>query len=296
MDRAKIASLCSLASFLCVLLPPGSSDANIPGSSTAIRLGIHVVHRGDTLWDLAREYHTHIATIQSLNRLSGDLIIVGQRLLLPGAAGQVAAKSSRPAPVASAPPRRLWAYRLPLAACIKRTHSVVSGDTLSELAESYGTTVELIAGANGVRSHIIRIGQVLVIPTPPDARTGSRSWPGAYDRNVRTLARIINAEARGESYEGQVAVGAVVLNRLIHPSFPKSIEKVIREPDAFTSVTDGQFRLPPGNGALRAAREALEGWDPTHGALYFYNPVQATAKWSFSRPRVRTIGHHVFTV
>ena len=108
------------------------------------------------------------------------------------------------------------------------------------------------------------------------------------------MARLINGEARGETYEGQVAVGAVVLNRVKHPSFPNSVSGVIYQPQAFTAVDDGQINAAVEASCLRAARDALSGWDPTGGAIYYYNPVTATNKWIRSRPVITTIGKHIF--
>ena len=108
------------------------------------------------------------------------------------------------------------------------------------------------------------------------------------------LARLISAEARGEPYEGQVAVGAVVLNRVDHPSFPNSISGVIYQQDAFTCLYDGQFNEPVAESAFRAAQDALNGWDPSYGAIYYFNPVTATSAWIWSRPLIVTIGRHRF--
>lgn len=121
--------------------------------------------------------------------------------------------------------------------------------------------------------------------------TTSRSY---YNSNLNLLAHLISAEARGEPYVGQVAVGAVVLNRVRHPSFPNSIPGVIYQPGAFESVSNGQINLPPTVSAINAARDALNGWDPTGGAIYFFNPAKTTNKWIWSRPIVAVIGNHVF--
>ena len=110
------------------------------------------------------------------------------------------------------------------------------------------------------------------------------------------LAKIIHAEARGESYTGKVAVGAVVLNRVKSPNFPNTISGVVYQPYAFTAVADGQINLSPNDEAKRAARAAMNGWDPTYGSLYYYNPAIATSKWIFSRKTVTTIGKHVFAI
>ena len=114
------------------------------------------------------------------------------------------------------------------------------------------------------------------------------------ENNVNLLARLISAEARGEPYVGQVAVGAVVLNRVEHPSFPNTISGVIYQSGAFTCVTDGQFQQPVAESAYRAARDALNGWDPSGGAIYYFNPATATSKWIWSRPLIVTIGKHRF--
>lgn len=122
--------------------------------------------------------------------------------------------------------------------------------------------------------------------------TGSSS--SSYQSNVNLLARVISGEARGESYTGQVAIAAVVLNRVDHSSFPSTIAGVIYQPGAFTAVTDGQINITPSQSCYNAARDALNGWDPTYGAIYYYNPVTATNSWIRSRKVITTIGKHVF--
>ena len=111
---------------------------------------------------------------------------------------------------------------------------------------------------------------------------------------VDLLARIISAEARGEPYAGQVAVGAVVLNRVRHPSFPNTVAGVVYQNGAFTAVSDGQINQPVTNSAYRAARDAMNGWDPSGGAIYYYNPAKTTSKWIWSRPLIVIIGSHRF--
>lgn len=114
--------------------------------------------------------------------------------------------------------------------------------------------------------------------------------------DVQLLARAINGEARGEPYEGQVAVGAVILNRVKSSKFPNTISGVIYEPGAFTAVADGQINVPISEDStvVKAARDALNGWDPTGGAIYYFNPNTATNKWIWSRPLIKTIGKHRF--
>ena len=116
----------------------------------------------------------------------------------------------------------------------------------------------------------------------------------AADSEVALLAKVISAEARGEPYSGQVAVGAVILNRVRHPSFPNTIAGVIYQPGAFSALNDGQFNEPIAESARRAAQDAMSGWDPTGGAIYYYNPAKTTNQWIYSRPVIAQIGDHVF--
>lgn len=118
----------------------------------------------------------------------------------------------------------------------------------------------------------------------------------SYSQNVQLLARAVNGEARGEIYEGQVAVAAVILNRVNHPSFPNTIAGVIYQPGAFTAVADGQINVPISQNSTiyKACQDAMNGWDPSGGAIYYYNPRTATSKWIFSRPIIKNIGNHTF--
>lgn len=123
----------------------------------------------------------------------------------------------------------------------------------------------------------------------------SNSSPNIFtESEISLLARIISAESRGEPYEGQVAVGAVILNRIDHPSFPNTLAGVIYQPSAFTCVTDGQINENVSDSSKKAAQDALNGWDPTGGAIYYYNPAKTTNKWIYSRPVITTIGKHKF--
>ena len=114
--------------------------------------------------------------------------------------------------------------------------------------------------------------------------------------DLQLMARAINGEARGEPYEGQVAVGAVILNRVKSSQFPNTIAGVIYQSGAFTAVADGQINVPISEGStvLKAAQDAMNGWDPTGGAIYYFNPATATNKWIWSRPLIKTIGKHRF--
>ncbi len=119
---------------------------------------------------------------------------------------------------------------------------------------------------------------------------------GDNNKEIQLLARAINGESRGEPYEGQVAVGAVILNRVRDPRFPNSIAGVIYQPGAFTAVSDGQINVPIEEGAMvvKAARDAINGWDPTGGCIYYWNPATATSKWIWSRTILKKIGKHNF--
>lgn len=122
----------------------------------------------------------------------------------------------------------------------------------------------------------------------------SSSSSSGYENNIALLARVISAEARGEPYSGQVAVGAVILNRVEHPSFPNSISGVVYQSGAFSCLDDGQFNEPVADSAYKAARDAINGWDPSGGAIYYFNPSTATNSWIWSRPLITVIGKHRF--
>lgn len=141
-----------------------------------------------------------------------------------------------------------------------------------------GLTVDGIAGPETLAALGISIGSV----------------PEATESNINLLAQIISAEARGEPYKGQVAVGAVVLNRVEHPSFPDTISGVIYQEGAFSAVDDGQFWEPVEDSCYDAARDALNGWDPSGGAIYYYNPDKTSNAFITSRPVITRIGNHLF--
>ena len=124
--------------------------------------------------------------------------------------------------------------------------------------------------------------------------SSNSSSSSSNSSNVNLLARLIYGEARGEPYTGQVAVGAVVMNRVKSSSFPNTISGVIYQSGAFDAVRDGQINLSPNSTAIKAAQDAINGWDPSYGAVYYFNPSTATNKWIWSRPMTVTIGRHRF--
>ena len=124
--------------------------------------------------------------------------------------------------------------------------------------------------------------------------SSSTSSSNVNSSNLNLLSRVVYGEARGESYTGQVAVAAVVLNRVKSSSFPNTISGVVYQSGAFDCVSDGQINLTPDATARKAAQDAINGWDPTYGAIYYFNPATATNKWIWSRPMTVTIGKHRF--
>jgi len=132
-----------------------------------------------------------------------------------------------------------------------------------------------------------------------DGVVGAATWKKLRKHSLNRsemdiMARVIHGEARGEPYKGQVAVGAVVMNRIKSAQFPDTIRGVVFQPGAFTAINDGQYWLTPNKAAYQAALDAVRGWDPTGGALYYFNPKTATSKWIWSRPQTVTIGNHIF--
>ena len=173
------------------------------------------------------------------------------------------------------------------------TYQVQSGDSLYWIAATYGISVQELQGLNHLDSEAIRVGQRLVVPTD-----SLNYYPvGVYlsSQEVEWLAQMIHAEARGEPYVGQVAVGAVIINRILSPQFPNTLRGVLFQKNAFQPIRNGSFYMTPNENARRAALEALNGHDPTGGALYFFNPRQSTDRFMHSRPSKITIGSHRFT-
>lgn len=218
----------------------------------------YTVKPGDTLYLIARKFGITTQQLMSANGLTGNTIYPGQVFYIPTG---------------------------------NNTYTVQPGDTLYLIARAKGTTVDALKSANGLSRSDIYPGQVLTIPSTSgsEAYRGSNSSQDAY-----LLAQLIYAEARGEPFEGQVAVGAVVLNRVKDSRFPNSISGVIYDPWQFETVQDGQIYMTPDTTARRAADAALTGWDPTGGALYFYNPAKADGSFFKGKTYLCTIGNHAF--
>ncbi|MEX2356488.1 MAG: cell wall hydrolase [Thermaerobacterales bacterium] len=242
--------------------------------NTAEAASVHIVQRYDTLWQVSRQYQTTVQNIRALNGLwTTHTIYPGQRLRLPAAGDRV--------------------------------HIVSRGETLWQIAQWYGSSSGAIQQASGLPATVISAGQALLVPRG-SARTAVS--PGATARNpasaaptltapahdVDLLARLITAEAAGELYRGQVAVGAVVLNRVRHHEFPNTPRGVIYDGIQWEPVYNGRINQPYTATAKRAAREALAGADPSQGALFFYNPLKVSHPFFSTLTFLTRIGDHWF--
>lgn len=223
----------------------------------------HTVNSGDTLWGLSKAYGVSVSSIMKANGLTSTIIYPGQKLIIPTTSNQT-------------------------------TYTVKPGDTLWGIANKFGTTVNAIRQANNKWDNYLYVGQKLVIPvsnliskTPSNGVTASE---------MELMARVVQAEAGGEPYTGQVAVAAVILNRVESPQFPNSINGVIYEPYAFEVVSNGMiWSRYPGDTAFQATKDAVNGYDPTYGALYFWNPATVSgSNWVWTRQQTTQIGNHVF--
>lgn len=228
----------------------------------------YTVRRGDTLYRIARRYGVSLAELRRRNGLWTDSLRVGQRIIIP--TRTVRAQAG-------------WTY------------TVKRGDTIFKISKRVGVPVSTLKAVNGL-GNTLRIGQRITIPTGKTAtaaaaRGGSRAGTDAY-----MLARLIHAEAEAEPYVGKVAVGAVVMNRIESPKFPNTLAGVLYQPHAFETVSNGRIYSNPSNESIRAARDAVSGWDPTGGALYFFNPAKTANRWIWARNIIFRIGKHVFAI
>lgn len=180
---------------------------------------------------------------------------------------------------------KAWGY---YTGAVDGTYGSATEKAVKYFQQSNGLTADGQAGSETLAA--------LGLPTGGGSASGGGDGGSSSsgEGDIDLLARLISAEARGEPYEGQVAVGAVVLNRVEHASFPNSISGVIYQSGAFSCLDDGQFDEPVAESAYRAAQDALNGWDPSSGAIYYFNPSTATSSWIWSRPVILTIGKHMF--
>ena len=155
------------------------------------------------------------------------------------------------------------------------------------------SAVKKFQKANGLKADGIA-GKATLNAMGISSSNSSSSSGGNNSNDLNLLSWVVYSEARGEPYVGQVAVAAIVLNRVSHSSFPNSVAGVVYQSGAFDAVSDGQINLTPDSTARKAAQDAINGWDPTYGCIYYFNPSTATSKWIWSRPQVLTIGKHIF--
>ena len=279
---------------------------------------IYVVQEGETLYDIARDYNIPLQRLIAENNLEDNLMVdLGQEIVIPfdeqqetyspetkfsaeiltGNHGQdddflrlntgdkyaVRVNDEQVLPEVDYSEEELIYYH------------IRSGDTLYDLAMDFNTSTGVIMALNDLENNIVRPGEIIRVPITNLSQHEVLSRT-ISDYELDLLARVIHAEARGEPRLGQIAVGAVVINRMLSPYFPDTIEGVVYQSGQFTAVYDGQINLPPNSQAYDAARRALEGYDPTQGALYYYNPEIATNRAWFENTRetIITIGEHDF--
>ena len=259
------------------------------------------------MWSLSQRYHTSIRILATLNGIANpDRIRSGQTLTLPSQPATVRdqARDNFKARVETGgeQPKR----NNKTGDAVDQKPRVAQDERSATLDVSIATsgdastvTVETGPQDNGAGPVSSEEPQATNNPVPATADVTPPQEAKALNvskEDFDLLARVIYAEARGEDFEGKVAVGAVVLNRLRDPHFPKTIREIIYQPAQFTAVSDKQIQLYPDAEAYQAAEAALSGVDPTGGALYYFNPRIATDRWIKSRPVVKKIGNHTFSI
>lgn len=270
---------------------------------------IYVVQQNDTISEIADEYEISASRLREVNDISpGEFIRMGQELVIPRPEEDDTKLNYSVSPAFDKRefqldtegeyPIRIDPENVPPEVDIPEdqiiTYHVGMGDTLYELAEELNTSIGVIMALNDMDSSVIHQGDTIRLPinnlSPREALARTTN-----DQDIDLIARAIHGEARGEPFLGQVAVGAVIINRVLSDFFPDSIEEVIYQTKQFSAVDDGQIDLNPTKSSYDAARTALKGEDPTMGALYYYNPRTARNKgWFSSRRSMVTIGDHVF--
>ncbi len=259
--------------------PGQPEEPGNPDSPDQSEMEIYIVQPGDSLYEIARAYSTTVQEIMNVNNLVSEMIIVGQELNIPGT---VAGDSDDPVFEDIKPDLVL-------------NYLVEDGDNILSIASQFDVNAGVIKSYNKLESVLLTTGQELLIPiTVSEGTIGDKHY--YTQEELELMARAVHSEARGEPFAGQVAVAAVILNRVKHPLFPNDIEGVIFQPYQFSAIDDGQFWLEPNQISFVAARAALAGWDPTEGAIFYYNPETATSDWVFYRNVLIKIGNHYFAV
>jgi N-acetylmuramoyl-L-alanine amidase len=274
---------------------------------------IYVIQQGDTLSEIAAEYNVNLDQLKTVNNISDKASIkMGDELVIPQSESEQKNKEEKKLFSSYRPKKKelTFAINTHYAARINPGHQapdidkipkdkiinyyVGPGDTLYDLARDFSTSIGTILALNNKENSFLRRGEKIRLPVHnlTDHQLLNKR---VSKQELDLLARAINGEARGEPYLGQVAVAAVIINRVLSHQFPNTFAQVIYQTGQFSAVSDGQINLAPNQSCYRAAREALNGSDPTNGALYFYNPKTATRVSFFKGRRVITkIGDHVF--
>ncbi|MDP4159907.1 MAG: cell wall hydrolase [Bacillota bacterium] len=249
-----------------------------------------VVKHGETLWNLAQKYHTTISQLVELNQLkSPNQIREGQSLLIPNGSNSGEEIKTTAGSDDNTPKVSRWVNVL-RSIPVFAPHIEKSAEKKKVASDI--PTYEIIVNQDTELSD-----KAQTVPVATESQILSRSLGRLVSKDeVELLARVIYGEARGEDFEGQVAVGAVVLNRLKDPRFPKTMRDIVYQAGAFTAVKDKQIHLEPDDQAYKAAEAALSGVDPSNGAIYYYNPRIATDRWIKSRPVIKRIGNHTFSI
>lgn len=274
----------------------------IPVLSVAVdpvpEAALYTVRRGDSLYLISKRFATSVYRIKEANGLTLDDIYPGQQLRIPKSEGSTKPSETLPVTTAEGTSPEALPGTAPANDGAVR-YTVKPGDSLYKIAQRYWVSVEALKAANGLTGDEIYVGRVLVIPASVN-RTGpseASRQTSLTREDVDLMARVVYAEARGEIYEGQVAVAAVIQNRLKNPDFPKTIRGIVYQTYAFETVANGQINLTPNDQAYQAVQDALNGWDPSGGALYFWNPAgAANSKWIKTRTVIKQIGNHVFGI
>ncbi|OWZ84714.1 cell wall hydrolase [Natranaerobius trueperi] len=230
----------------------------------------YTVNPGDSLWKISNEFNVQLDELRSLNHV-WEHIEPEQELTIPNSPNK---------------------------------HTIEKGETLWRIAQNYDTTVTELKKANNLDSDLIYAEDTMCIPTKLEKsvsttktvtrKSSSDQRISVSDYERQLMAHAVYSEARSEPYEGQVAVASVIINRVRDDRWPNNVEGVIFEPWAFSPVHDGTFWLQPNQTAYDAVDDALNGWDPSQEAVFFYNPVTSTSNWIFSRTTITQIGQHVF--
>ena len=276
---------------------------------------IYVIQKGDTLSKVADNYNISIEELERANNIEKEMVIkAGEELIIPKNNNDnnknneknkklFSEKIKSKNEVFSFDNNSTYSVRvndnkekievnIPSSKLI--TYHVSIGDTLYDLARDFNTSTGVIMALNNLETSIIKAGEKLKVPINNLTEREVLSKT-ITNKELELLARVIFGEARGEPYIGQIAVGAVVINRVVSARFPDDFRSVIYQAGQFSAVSDGQINLTPNKKAYKAARAALNGKDPTRGALYYYNPKIAKNKWWFdTKDPLVTIGDHVF--